>query len=295
MAEEIQPQLVDKIKRIEIEPKQNALDLFSGMYRSVFKGKGIEVEDIREYQIGDDIRSISWAKTAQLGRPFVKNYREERDLTVLLVVDISASESFVSHFASKRERSAEIAALIGFSAIYNHDRVGLVLFSSVVEKYIPPKRGLRHGVRLIRELLAFKPKKKGTNIAEALSFINKVARKRLICFLISDFLSEGFDKEFLLAASKEDLIAMRIYDEEEENLPELGLVRIKDLETDETTIVDVNEKTIKNFQALQKERVEKFRKLVGESGADTIELATKGSYREPIMAFFKKRKKRLMK
>lgn len=289
----VEKEIVNKVKRIEIEAKQNALDLFSGMYHSAFKGKGIEVEDLREYQIGDDVRSISWAKTAQLGRPFIKNYREERDLTVLLVVDVSASESFSSHFSSKRERSAEIAALLGFSAIFNHDRVGLILFSSEVEKYIPPKRGTRHGVRMIRELLAFQPKKKGTNISEALTFVNKVQRKRLILFLISDFQTKDFEKEFLLMASKEDLIAMRIYDEDEENLPELGLVRLRDLETGESKVVEINEKSKALFQARNKERVSNFKELVGKSGADMIELTTKGSYREPILAFFKERKKRL--
>ncbi|MDB6081480.1 MAG: hypothetical protein JWO53_752 [Chlamydiia bacterium] len=281
-----------KIRKIEIEAKQRVLDLFSGMYRSRFKGNGVEVEDLREYQPGDEMRSISWTRSAQMGRPFVKTFREERDLNVILLVDVSASELFGSHFELKRERIAELGALLAFSAIYNHDQVGLILFSSQIEKYIPPKRGSRHGVRLIHELLTFEPKERGTNIAQPLRLLNTVLQKRCIAFFISDFLATGYDKEFLLAARKNDLIALRIFDPAEEKLPFRGLLKLRDLETGECCLVDSTEDTDKAFSERQHAFVAQFKKLVGTSGGELIELSTKGAYLPILRAFFKARKRR---
>lgn len=283
--------LFNKVRCIEIAAKERVLDLFSGMYHSAFKGKGIEPEDLREYQPGDDIRAISWSKTAQMGKPFVKNFREERDLTVLLIVDISASQSFGSHFETKRKRMAEVAALLAFSAIYNQDRVGLILFSSEIEKYIPPKRGVRHGLRLIREFLAFDAQKKGTDLASALRFASRVTKKRSISFLLSDFMAPNYTKEFLLAAKKNDLVAIRISDPAEEELPALGLVQLVDLETGACENYDLNEEAVHKFSEMQKMRVAEFKTLVGRASAAVIEIETKGAYEPALENFFKMRKK----
>lgn len=276
----------EKIKKIEIQAKQSVLDLFSGMYRSRFKGKGIEVEDLREYQPGDDVRSISWSRTAHMGKPYIKNFREERDLTVVLLVDISASLFFGSHFEMKRERMAEVAALLAFSAIYNNDRVGLILFSSEVEKYIPPKRGLKHGVRLIRELLSFEPKKKSTNMKAALHFLNQVTHKRCITFLLSDFQAEGYAREFVLTAKKNDLVGIRIYDPEEKQLSPIGLVHLRDPETEESSLVDITEAVSKEYSEKQKAFLVALQTIVGKSGASLLEIETRGSYEAILRTFF---------
>lgn len=278
--------LHEKIRKIEIQAKQSVLDLFSGMYRSRFKGKGIEVEDLREYLPGDDVRSISWSRTAHMGKPYIKNFREERDLTVLLVVDISASLLFGSHFEMKRERMAEVAALLAFSAIYNNDRVGLILFSSEIEKYIPPKRGLKHGVRLIRELLSFEAKKRCTDIAHALHFLNQVMHKRCITFLLSDFQAEGYAKEFLLTSKKNDLVGIRIFDPEEERLSPMGLVQLRDPESEESVLVDITEDVSKEYSEKQKAFLNALQAIVGKSGASLLEIETKGNYETILRTFF---------
>ena len=199
-------QRVTHIKRIQILAKQRVLDLFYGAYRSAFRGKGIEVDDIREYVAGDDIRSISWAKTARMGKPYVKTFREERDLTITFMVDVSASLDFGSTLSTKRVMAAEIGALLAYAALYNHDKVALLLFSDRIEKYIPAKRGERHVSRVIRELLSFSAEGVGTDIARALEFLHGVEKKRSILFLLSDFLSHGWEKAFAIASKKDDLV-----------------------------------------------------------------------------------------
>lgn len=286
-------EIVEKLRHIEIAAKQSVLDLFAGMYHSAFKGQGLEIEDIREYQPGDDVRAVSWKKTAQMGKPFVKTFREERDLTVILLCDVSGSLFFESHFSSKRERMAEVAATLAFSAIYNHDRVGLILFSSEVEKYIPPKRGMKHGLSIIYELLSYTPKKKGTDIAKACAFLLKVLKKRAICFLVSDFLSTPFVKDFQLASQKNDLIALRVFDPEEEKLSNLGLVTLQDLESGKVALFDLNEKTTGAFQGKRKEYLSQLKKFIGKSGASAIDIDTKDSYIKPIATYFKMRKKKM--
>ncbi len=287
-------ELLSRVKHIEITAKERVLDLFSGMYHSAFKGKGIEPEDLREYVAGDDIRAISWPKTAQTGKLFVKNFREERDLTVFLIVDISASQFFGSHYETKRERIAEVGAVLALSAIYNQDRVGLILFSSGTEKYIPPKRGTRHGARIIRELLAFEPTEKGTDIAQALQFFNKVTKKRSIAFLLSDFLapSSSYKKEFMLTSSKHDVVALCISDPEEKNLSIQGLVRFIDAETGAHKVVDLNN-TIKQQVSKEREDEERdLKTLIGKSGAGIISIDTKNPYETALEKFFTLRKKR---
>lgn len=281
-----------KIKKIEIVAKESVLDRFSGMYHSVFKGKGIEPDDIREFQPGDDVRDVSWNKTAQMNRPFVKTFREERDLTVIIMVDVSSSLNFQSHFESKRERVAEISALLAFCGVHNHDKVGLILFSNDVEKYIPPRRGERHTIRLIRDLLVYQPTNKGTDIAKALRFLNTVARRRAITFLLSDFIAPSYSKELLLAAKKTDLIPIRISDPEEQELNISGLTSFVDLETGEMKLFDVSTANREEYRMKYNESKNLLSKLANQAGIGIIDISTRGSYLNPILAYFHKRKKK---
>lgn len=284
--------LYHKVRHIEITAKHEVLDLFSGMYASRFKGRGIELDDVREFQTGDDIRAISWRKTAQMGKPYVKEFCEERDLTVMLVVDVSGSLYFGSHHETKRQRLAEVGALLAFSAIYNHDRVGLILFSDGVQKEIAPRRGMRHGARIIRELLSYTPKTAKTSIATSLDSFNKGLRKRAICFLLSDFIDEGYEKQFGFAAKKDDLIAIRLYDSFEEKLPELGLCQMQDLESGKLFLVDVNKETCKNAGLLAQRRAQDLQALITKYGAGGLEIDTKSSFVARMIAYFIMKKRR---
>ncbi len=284
--------LSSKVRKIEITARRQVLDVFSGMYASAFKGQGIEIEDIREFQNGDDIRAISWAKTAQLGRPFVKEFREERDLTVMLLVDVSASLSFGSHFETKRARLTEVGALLAFSAIYNHDRVGLVLFSEGIQKEIQPRRGLRHGARLIRELIAFEPKNKKTSISQALDAFNMANKKRCICFLISDFISDGYEKQFGFTAKRDDLVAIRLIDPFEVNIPKLRLCNMQDLESGQTMLVDLNEGMQQSLAVDARERRQEFNSLAIKYRAGALTIDTQYSFVQKLAAYFKMRKER---
>lgn len=284
--------LSSKVRKLEITARRQVLDVFSGMYASAFKGRGIEVDDVREYQIGDDIRSISWKKTAQAGRPFVKEFREERNLTVMLVVDVSASLAYGSHFESKRTRLAEVGALLAFSAIYNHDRVGLVLFSEGIQKEIAPRRGLRHGARLIRELIGFTPQNPRTSLAATLDAFNMAAKKRCICFLLSDFLSEGYEKQFGYTAKKEDLVAIRLFDPFESSIPKLNLCQMQDLESGYSFLVDVNADVQQQVAISASEREAAFDALAMKYRAGALSIDTKNSFVERLGAYFKMRKER---
>lgn len=278
--------LSSKVRKLEITARREVLDLFSGMYASAFKGRGIEMEDVREFQTGDDVRAISWTKTAQLGRPFVKEFREERDLTVMLVVDVSSS----LNFATKRERLAEVGALLAFSAIYNHDRVGLVLFSDGIQKEIAPRRGLRHGARIIRELLEFHPKSHTTNLAKTLDAFNMATRKRCICFLLSDFIAEGYEKQFGYTAKHDDLVAIRLFDPFEVDMPKLGVTQLQDVESGVSLLVDVNAAVVKRVKAESEKRKALFKTLGAKYRAGTIDVDTKSSFVEKLAAYFTMRK-----
>lgn len=283
--------LISKVKHIEITTKKSVMNLFSGMYLSVFKGRGIESEDVREFQEGDDIRSISWSKTAQMGKPFVKNFREERDLSVMLLVDISGSVDFGSHFEKKRDRIAEIGALLAFSAIFNNDRVGMLLFSDTIEKCILPKRGMRHGIRLLRELLAYEPSSKGTDMVKALDYLNKISKKPVICFLLSDFLTPDFSKTLTITAKRHDVVAIRVFDSEEKEPPDLGLVWFQDLETNKISLVHMDGRQAKKLEEQYKTWYEKLHSTIARAGVGFIEIPTYGPFLEKIGAYFKARKK----
>lgn len=284
--------LSSKVRKLEITARRQVLDVFSGMYASAFKGRGIEIEDVREYQTGDDIRAISWAKTAQAGKPYVKEFREERDLTVMLVVDVSASLSYGSHFESKHSRLAEVGALLAFSAIYNHDRVGLVLFSEGIQKEIAPRRGLRHGARLIRELIGFEPQNHKTSLATTLDAFNMAAKKRCICFLLSDFICEDYEKQFGFTARREDLVAIRLFDPFESDIPRLNLCQMQDLESGYSFLVDVNADVVQKVAENAKARANAFETLATKYRAGAISIDTKNSFVERLAAYFKMRKER---
>jgi uncharacterized protein (DUF58 family) len=280
------------IRRVAITAKQRVLDLFAGLYLSTFKGHGLEIEDIRDYVAGDDVRAISWAKMAQYGKPFVKNFREERDLLVFLVVDISASGDIGSGLKSRREMNAEIGALLAFSAVANRDRVGLILFSSEVEVYLPPKRGVKHGVRILKEILERKATHRGTDIGKALAFLARVEKKRAITFLLSDFWSPPFEKELSIATKKNDIVAIRVLDPMEKTLPSVGLVQGMDLESENYFLVDIDSRQVAKFAAWRAQNDEELAHLFARHHASRIDLSTDRDPRPPLVAFFKARKRR---
>lgn len=285
--------ILKAIHRIEIKTIDAVDDLFSGAYHSAFKGQGMEFEEVREYQMGDDVRSIDWNVTARMQHPFVKNYREERELTVLLLVDLSASSRFGSQEWQKRELITEIAALLAFSAIKNNDRVGLILFTDIVEKYIPPKKGKAHVLRVIRDLLLFTPKSQGTNIGEALSFLGKLHKRSGICFVISDFFSPPCKSAFAVAAKQYDLISLAVNDPREFSFPDMGLVRLKDWESEEELLIDSScEKVRQVITERAQNRLMQTRKEMKAVGAGFLSFSTDHSYVEKLRRFFQSREKR---
>jgi len=283
--------LLQRVKEIEFAAKSRVLDTFSGMYVSCFKGQGIELADIREYQNGDDVRAISWTKMAQLGRPFVKTFHEERDLIVMLVADISGSLSFGSLYETKRERLSMVGALLAFTAMYNRDRVGLILFSDRIEKVLLPKRGERFAAQIIRDLLAFEPKGQGTNVSLALNTLNKVLAKRAICFLLTDFLDSGFEKALEYTAKKDDLIAVHIHDPLEKRLGPKGLYAYRDIETQKSYLVEVTSSLKKEYEKNYAAKKEEAHELVKRLQSGWIEIDTQESFLEKIIGYFTQRKK----
>jgi uncharacterized protein (DUF58 family) len=284
-------ELFEKIRRIQFITTQLANDLLAGAYHSAFKGKGMEFEEVREYQIGDDIRSVDWNVTARMHHPYVKVYREERELTVMLVVDISASSRFGSQNRSKKEIIAEIGAVIAFSAIKNNDKIGLILFSENIELHLPPKKGLRNVLRVIRELLVHKPKKIKTDLSAALSFLGRVHQKGTICFLISDFICDLPRRELLITSQHNDLIAIQVSDPCEWEFLKMDLVQMSDLETGQTKVVDTSSEEVRKAQYQQmEERTTRLEVLMKQIGAGLIQIKTNESYIDPLRKFFKLRK-----
>ena len=289
----IPKQILKKVKRIEIRTRGLVNDLFGGEYHSVFKGRGMTFSEVREYQPGDDIRLIDWNVTARTGSPFIKIFEEERELTVYLIVDISASGEFGSNQQLKREFGAEIAAVLGFSAIKNNDKVGLILFSDDVEKYVVPKKGKSHVLRVVRELLYTDSKKSGTSIKKALDYLLKVAKRKSVIFLISDFLDDGYWSSLKVVNRKHDLIGIQLYDPAEISLPDLGLSKIEDPETGSAFWIDTSSKS--SLKALKK-RLDidqiKFEKESRKIGFDIIPISTDQDFVEPLLSLFKAREKR---
>ena len=293
MAQVDQKELFKKIRRIEIRTKRLVNDLFSGEYHSTFKGQGMEFEEVRQYQPGDDIRLIDWNVTARTGYPYVKKFREERELSVILLVDVSSSGLFGTREKFKEDTAAELCALMAFSAIKNNDKVGMIIFTDRIEKFIPPKKGRGHVLRLIREILHFKPEGTGTDIAGALEYFNRVIKKKSVVFLISDFLSEDYIKPLQIANNKHDIIAMKISDPRELKFDNVGMIELEDAETGETFIIDTGSMEFRREFA---EKAEKdniaLKRAFQLINLDFIQIITNQSYIVPLINFFKMREKR---
>lgn len=290
----IPKEILKKVKRIEITTRGLVNEVFSGEYHSVFRGRGMEFAEVREYQIGDDIRNIDWNVSARMGHPFIKVFDEERELTVMLLVDVSSSGNFGTAGQMKSEIAAELCAVLAFSAIKNNDKVGLMIFSNKIEKFIPPRKGKQHVLRVIREILYFKPEDAQTDLNVALEYLSKVIKRRSIVFLISDFLTENYEKSLQVANRKHDIISISIIDPREIELPNIGFIELEDAETGETIMVDTSSSAIRSsfFSETQQDREER-EKFFRSIGVDNINIFTNRSYVEPITKFFRMRAKRL--
>ena len=287
-------EVLRKIRRIEITTSRLVTDFLSGQYESVFKGHGIEFDEVREYQPGDEIRTIDWNVTARMGHPFVKKFVEERQLTVMILLDASSSSSFGTTKRYKKELAAEVSAVLAFAAIQNNDRVGLIIFTDRIEKFVPPRKGLHHVLRVVREALYFTPKGKGTDIAGALRYLDSVITRRAVTFVISDFLAKDFKKPLSIANKRHDVVAITITDPREVELPNAGIVELVDAETGRSFTIDTSSEKVraryaKGASAIHKECAEIF----GSVGVDHIDISTDKSYIEAFIKFFKMRKRRI--
>lgn len=287
-------EVLRQIRRLQLKARRAVEDLLGGEYRSVFKGTGIAFEEVREYQPGDDIRAIDWNVTARMGHPFVKRFIEERERTVLLAVDCSGSQQFGTRAQQKREVAAELAAILAFSAIGNNDRVGLVQFTDRVEHFVPPRKGTRHVLRLIRDVLFYEPAHRGTSLREGLDYLNRVLRRRTIVFLLSDFLDRGYESAFKRTGRRHDLIAVRIADPREEDLPAVGLLELEDAETGERLLLDTGSRAVREaFRAAALTRRAEVKLLAAQAGTDLVEVSTDGSHLDALIRFFRLRERRL--
>jgi uncharacterized protein (DUF58 family) len=289
-------EVIRQVRRLQLRARRAVEDLLGGEYRSVFKGTGIAFEEVREYQPGDDIRAIDWNVTARMGHPFIKRFVEERELTVMLLIDCSGSNQFGTRLQQKREVAAELDAVLAFSAISNNDRVGLVAFTDKVERFIPPRKGTRHVLRLIRDVLFFQPARRGTSIREALDYANKVLHRRAILFLMSDFLDRGYERAFKLSGRRHDLIAVPLTDPREQELPAVGLVELEDAETGRHFLLDTSRREVRDAYAhAARERREGLRRLARQARVDLIEVSTDGGHLDALIRFFRLRERRLRK
>ena len=282
--------LLKKVRKIEIKTRRLSDHVFGGEYHSTFKGRGMTFSEVRQYQFGDDVRAIDWNVTARYNEPFVKVFEEERELTLMLVVDVSGSEFFGTTQQFKRDVLTEIAATLSFSALQNNDKVGLLLFSDQVELFIPPKKGRSHILRIIRELLEFEPQNKATDISAALAFLSGILKKKAIVFLLSDFMDNGYEKTLRIAAKKHDLTGIRVYDKLEEKLPNLGIVPMVDSETQKIQWINTRSKNVRErYESHQREQRESFENLFKLNGAGTIHCRLDESYVKKLLGYFKAR------
>ena len=286
-------EILKQVRRVEIATRGLVNEVFSGEYHSVFKGRGMNFAEVRAYQYGDDIRSIDWNVTARTGTPFVKVFDEERELTVMLVVDVSASGDFGSRSRMKGEVAVEICAVLAFSAITNNDKVGLIIFSDRIEKFVPPRKGRRHGLRVLRELLYFQPEGRGTDVAGALGYLARVVRRRAVVFVVSDFFDTGYQKALAVAGRRHDTIVIRMGDPRERELPAVGYIELEDAETGEQLTVNVSDPAFR--EAFNRDVTETRTALEREfrkTGVDVIEISTDRRYADRLMRFFRQRAKR---
>lgn len=287
-------EILKKIRRIELRTRRLVNSIFAGQYHSVFKGRGMNFEEVREYAPGDEIRSIDWNVTARMNVPYIKKFTEERELTVMLLVDVSASGLFGSIELSKRELAAEVASILAFSAINNNDKVGLLLFTNEVELFIPPKKGRLHTLRLIREMLYFEPKGRGTNLAGALDYMNRVTSRRAVVFMISDFMAPDFTKALTVTSRRHDLVAMPVTDPGESDLPDVGIVTLEDAETGAQIDVNTSSRAVRRgLFELNEERMRTLERLLRSRRVDVVPLSTAEDYLIPLRAFFDQRERRL--
>ncbi len=289
----LSPELLQRIKAIQVKTNYLVNDIMAGEYVSAFKGRGMEFSEVREYQPGDDVRLIDWNVTARMNQPFIKEFKEERELTLMLLVDVSSSGGFGSAEKLKNEVSAEIASILAFAAIKNNDKIGLIVFSDKIEHTIPPKKGKAHIWNIIRTILNFKPEGKGTNLSLSLEYLLNIQKRKATAFLISDFQDDDYETTLKLAKQRHDLVAISITDPREETLPDVGLIQLEDAESGETLLVDTSdnemtEQYTKQFQEKRRKRKDYFH----STGIDTIEIHTNRSLTEPIIRYFKMREKK---
>ena len=283
-------ELIKRVRKIEIKTKGLSQHIFAGEYHSAFKGKGIAFSEVREYQYGDDIRNVDWNVTARFNHPYIKVFEEERELTVMLLVDVSGSRFFGTRSQLKMNVITEISAVLSFSAIQNNDKVGVILFSDKIEKFIPPKKGKQHILRIIRELLDFRPENRKTSVTEALRFLSNAIKKRSIVFLISDFMDYNFEDALRIAAKRHDLVGLRIYDTRETELPDIGLINIVDAETGKELLVDTSSSYIRNsYRNSWEKRSEDLSEIFMKLGVDAVSISTEEDYVRPLINLFKKR------
>ena len=283
-------ELLKKIQRIEIFTNRLVNTVFAGEYESVFKGQGITFDEVREYQAGDEIRTIDWNVTARMGQAYIKKYVEERELVMMLVVDMSASTSFGSIVETKAEIAAEIAALLAFSAIKNNDKVGLICFTDTVEHFVAPRKGKRHVLRVVRDILHFQPKQSGTNIETALAFVDQVIKPHSVVFLISDFKNTGYEKQLRLSSKRHSLIAITLQDRRELELPDVGLIELEDAETGETMVVDTRSEGARQLYTELNQRADAERRQIFRANQiDAIHIRTDEPYVKPLIQFFRQR------
>ncbi len=289
----IPAELAKKIRYIQIYTSKAVNDILAGEYVSVFKGQGMEFNEVREYQPGDEVRSIDWNVTARMGTPFVKRFVEERELTIMLLVDMSASGTFGSVERTKNDVAAELCALLAFSAIKNNDKVGLVVFTDHIEMFVPPAKGTSHVLRIIRELLNFEPKRGGTSISGALDYLGRITTKRSIVFLVSDFIDRGFENQMRVVARRHDLIAVSLADPREDTMPNVGLLELEDAESGERLVIDTGSARVrKAYSLLGKTRAASNRDLFRSLGVDHIEVRTDEDYVRDLVRFFRSRERR---
>lgn len=286
-------EILKKIRRIELRTRRLVNSMFAGQYHSVFKGRGMNFEEVREYAPGDEIRSIDWNVTARMNAPYIKKYTEERELTVMLLVDVSASGIFGSVELSKRELAAEVASILAFSAINNNDKVGLILFTDRIELFIPPKKGRLHTLRLIREMLYFEPEGRGTDLAGALDYLNLVLSRRSVVFMISDFLAPDFTKALTVTSKRHDLVAMPVIDKGESELPNVGIITLEDAETGEQIDVNTSSKAVRRaLREINEDRLADLEYLLRSRRVDIVRLSTNEDYLIPLRNFFELRERR---
>jgi uncharacterized protein (DUF58 family) len=283
-------EILKKVRKIEIKTKRLSNDIFGGEYHSSFKGRGMTFSEVRQYQFGDDVRAIDWNVTARYNEPYIKIFEEERELTMMLMVDVSGSELFGTSNQFKKDTVTEIAATLAFSATQNNDKVGLILFSDDIELFIPPKKGKSHVLRIIRELIEFKPKSKKTNIAVALKFLSSVMKKKAIVFMLSDFMDDDYEKTLKIAGSKHDLTGIRIYDKHDEEIPNLGMVPMLDAESGTVQLINTSSKKIRtNYKANALRLSDYYKNIFKRSGAGTVNTRVDENYVKKLLGYFKQK------